>query len=323
MKRQSLIIALILGALALPQIGSAQTNVLKAYNDFKTNHSTYIVNITNENGQRSTYETLSFKLPKEQSALLSKLQQAFDKDKPSAYELLQQKASVNPDEKVKFRYKKGFMVYENQKTGKTVQVTTQTKRVTTDDELKNSVRFGNDIYKNYIVLLTRDKADSLYRRAVALEWMEKGGLLVGKLYNIYSRDPRTVKKENRNIITTFNADGSIKRYNSDTNTTHTYQHSGVTADDYKLASANNSTEFLSKFGNLRAAYIDSNVEIKELSYRTSLANQILLLCKNSGSVLSSDERQICIKAIEEMRGKSLDDSYITSLLSLAAKNLEK
>lgn len=323
MKRQSLIIALAVCAWTLPQMASAQTNVLKAFSNFKAKNSTHITSIVNEDGLHSTYEAFGFALPKDKADLLTELQQAFDQDKPSAYSLLQQKASVNPGDDVKFKIKKGRLVYKNENTGKTMQVKTRSKRVATGDDLSNSVTFGNDISKNYMVMWTRDKADSLYRRVVALEWCESDNIVTGNIYNIYSRDPRLVKQEDKHIVTTINPDGSIVRYNSETNTTRTYQRPAVTADDYKLASAQNSTEFLSKFGNLRAAYIDAYLEMKELSYRTSLANQILLLCKNCASVLSSDERQVCTKAIEEMRTKSLGDNYIISLLNLAAKNLEK
>lgn len=322
MRRQLFTLALTALAAALPQLATAQTNVLKAYNDFRTKHAAYITNIINEDGQQSTYEAFGFMLPKDKASLLKNLRQAFDQDKPSAYSLMQQSASVPTGEGVKLRIKKGRMVYENKKTHKTVQVNTQSKKIATGDDLKRTVTFGDSPYKNYTVLWTRDKADSLYRRVVALEWWETDGKLAGCLYNIYSRDPQKVKKESKRIVTTINPDGSIERYDSGTNTTRTYMRSELTADDYRLASASNATEFLSKFGNLRAAYLDAVREQMELTYRTSLTNRIVSLCQNSASVLSADERLVCTKAVEDMIAKTVDDSYLISLLQLAKKALK-
>lgn len=322
MRRHIFTLALTAMATLLPQMASAQTHVLKFYDDFKTRHAAYVTSIVNDDGQQSTYEAIGFTLPKDKANLLKSLCQAFDQDKPGAYSLMQQKASVPTGQDVKFRYKKGRMVYENKKTHKIVQVTTRKKRIATGDDLKKSVTLGDSPYKNYTVLWTRDKADSLYRRVVALEWWENDGQLAGCLYNIYSRDPQRVKQAEKHVVTTINPDGSIEKYDSSTNTTRTYLRTEPTADDYKLATANNSTEFLAKFGNLRAAYLDAVREQTELTYRTSLANRLVSLCQRSASVLSSDERQVCRDALEDMISKTVEDHYLTSLLQLAQKELK-
>ena len=87
---------------------------------------------------------------------------------------------------------------------------------------------------------------------------------------------------------------------------------------------NSGTEFMQRFGNLRAAYLESirGGGVTETALNTGLINKVFELCKNYGSMLTKEEKRVCLDAIEGMKRESVDE-YLVSLLDLAKDCLKK
>ena len=82
-------------------------------------------------------------------------------------------------------------------------------------------------------------------------------------------------------------------------------------------------DVIQQFGNLRAAYLSNIKEgnIDNTTLLTGLANSILDLCKNKGSQMSADEKEVCITGLKDMQQQT-PDKYIKGLFGVAINVLK-
>lgn len=310
----------------------AQENMLKAISDFKAKHLIFhTVEQNGENEGKKWYANMAeFVMPKKKEKLLLPLITAYDLDLPEAY------ASMKTIAKSAVDYYKNS--YDD------------THIIAYDDNNMQMLNLGGKAGYSYLMLCVRDKQDSLMRHAITIEWYREGRKIKGAIYDIYGRGPRKKKlktdRKYRTIVypngsttvvkdgkvrindgsvqhtsTSLMPDGTVIRDRGDGNSqviksdgTISY---GTQADD----SVKTGEDFMLKFGNLRAAYLDGVREHKELTLQTAVANKIMTLCKKNGHILSKAEKDVCCKTIDDLRTNT-DDQYIADLLQIARKELE-
>ncbi len=90
-----------------------------------------------------------------------------------------------------------------------------------------------------------------------------------------------------------------------------------------------SAEFLTQFNNFRAAFKNAKEQYHwslqsqlRRNLQTGIANKIIKLCKDHGSLLNAEEKKFCATALSKMK-KDTDDDYLQSLLDLTARSLSK
>lgn len=91
----------------------------------------------------------------------------------------------------------------------------------------------------------------------------------------------------------------------------------------------NSAEFLTQLNNLRAAFKNAKDQYRwgfqsqlRRNLQMGIANKIIKLCKNHGSLLNAEERKFCANALTKMK-KDTDDDYLHSLLDLTARSMSR
>lgn len=83
-----------------------------------------------------------------------------------------------------------------------------------------------------------------------------------------------------------------------------------------------STSVLSRFGNMRAAYLEAVTEQEDTDVLTALANSIVSLMRTKGTKLSTDEKNLCREGLKEMKQRTAD-TFIKGLFDIAIKELGK
>lgn len=185
MKRISTILTLAMAA-CLPAAVNAQKNVDRAMKNFESNVEKNgiwrVNNSTDASDSQAYYVETSFSLPKKSSSKIEAIKSAIYEDKDDAYHVFIRKAGH--DDKY------------------------ATLRVNFGDDGTKTAYFGANSDHNYMVLLFRDRTDSLHRYCYALEWYEEGNKLKGSLHRIYGKDPEKfggsgVKKKSKKRTVTL------------------------------------------------------------------------------------------------------------------------
>lgn len=83
-----------------------------------------------------------------------------------------------------------------------------------------------------------------------------------------------------------------------------------------------STSVLSRFGNMRAAYLKAVTEQEDTDVLTALANSIVSLVRTKGDKLSADEKNLCREGLKEMKQRTTD-TFIKGLFDIGVKELGK
>ncbi len=336
----------------------AQENVDKEMDEFISHEPLkYLSRTTIQyNGVNDFYGEYEFSLPKKEKKEFETLKEAFYKDMPDAYEIMDKKAGNKQKKNITIGYGKNL--------NKNLHIGWPTNG--TDD--------------NILFLFFNDKDNDINRTVYGMVWQEKGKKTTGKLYKIKSPNPKKWKKgtntvtspqvkverstthiikgdgskieagPNGTIITT--KDGKVITPGTTVTTTTTTSNNGkvqsiVTLDGGTIKvyddgrvgvtdnkgnesivssafSASSSNEYatdpIQKFSNMRAAYLENIREgnIGNTSMLTGLANSILDFCKKNGKDMNQSEKSLCIKGLSEMQDKTPDD-YIKGIFTLAIK----
>lgn len=215
------------------------------------------------------------------SGRLENLRKAFYANRASAYNVMIKKAGVRLDKNDKVGY---------------------------GAESENTVTFGSYVDRNYILIYVRDATYPSWRTCYALVWYERPGeprTVDGSLHVIYSPDP--AMKEDDDVFSDLSK--SIDDYKS---AVQGAENGGlVTTPD----------AFMQRFGTLRSLFLDAVRNHGETSYKTSIVNKIVSLCKNSGKLLLESERNVCMTGLRNMMNVC-DDEYLSGLLAIAHKSLK-
>lgn len=274
----------------MPSVTRAQENLIKAMDNFiaDKNVSEYITtNIFSEN-PRGTKESQSycyshwFEMPVNFQKKIEPLRNAFYKDMDCAYNVMVKSAGSNSKEQMNIAY---------------------------GDKLDKEVLFGSHSSHNYMVMLVRDKQDSLKRYCYAVTWYidhEKNSFC-GSLFKIYSKDP----KQQRRNATLYN----LGKYLDLENLTIGNDDNQSTARN-DLDSIRTDIDFLQAFGNLSVAY-RKNTPYQYSGGETlliGLANKMLEICRKHKALLSKNEKELCIDRLKELQSWT-SHKYLKGLLS--------
>lgn len=212
---------------------------------------------------------------------------------------------------------------------------------------EKTVRFGTHKERNYTLLLSRDSDNPEWRTFYGLVWYddkENDDNYRGSLDIIYSPDPkkRELKKLGGNIDwddfnkTMEQLDQSLKSLDLPREGQEITIISPDSLPDGMESAAGNgkrvyvydlnrkvrsADEFLSRFGTLRSLYLDTQADKRSASYKTSIINKIVSLCKNKASLLSADEKEVCAYGIREMQ-KHTYNEYDKRMLNIALKAMK-
>jgi len=303
------IMVTLLAALLLPLGAAAQVNLEKAWKGLENVSFSQLSAVekdkghADENGKIWTYDACKFVIDKESNEFKA-LKDAFQKDHDEAYSAFVKVAGIEVDanEQISVVYGKNN---------------------------SRSINYGSFKNRNYNILFFRDPTDERYRTCYALVWYDAGekGKVECIMRRYYGIDPQSSGVMSNSTLT-VREDGTIIKYDGNTRNSVIVKPNGNNNEDIVV---NNAGEFLVAFNNLRADYMKiailiqrANSDCKALFLTSAMpsVNKILLLCKNSGSLLNSDERTTVIASLERMKG-GIDDSGIADMLTLAAKYLEK
>lgn len=162
-----------LAVMAMMSAGaSAQGNVAKTIEAFGADiEKNCIKSATVMDGKTKAYSKIyEFSMPKKQGKNLEPLKNALYRDMPAAYNVF---------------------VKDADDTSKSSYV------VAYGDDLQYTLHLGWPYCKsgrNYIFMCVADKTDSLYRYVYGMEWQKEGKKIEGKVYELYSKNPKKVKK---------------------------------------------------------------------------------------------------------------------------------
>lgn len=379
MKRLFYIVALA-SIVMLPLGASAQEHVNKAIDAFGTAvEKNGIKSSTVDKGNTKAYAKIyEFSLPKKQEKNLEPLKNAFYQDMSAAYDVFVKKET---------------------------DAAKSNRLIAYGDHLEKLMHLGWPYCKwgrNYLTMCVDDTADSLYRYVYGLEWQKRGKNIEGKVYKLYSMNPKKMSAKQKRSAQ--NLDGVLKNLEdlSDkldsiddddddddsfdlgdlsvlsglgdlgklakafggkivdgTDTIETKEgktilksnrqriviekDGSMTIDDgegnvMKIGADGNvkgmqqsaskplvgsNTDPIQQFGNLRAAYLNNlRDNIDNTNLLTGLANSILDLCKQKGSVMTMDERALCIDGMKELQERT-PDKYIKGIFNVATNSLKK
>mgnify|MGYP006382180257 FL=1 len=151
-----------------------------------------------------------------------------------------------------------------------------------------------------------------------------GGKIVDGTDTIETKEGKTILKSNRQRIviekdgsmTIDDGEGNVMKIGADGNV------KGMQQSASKPLVGSNSDP-IQQFGNLRAAYLNNlRDNIDNTNLLTGLANSILDLCKQKGSVMTMDERALCIDGMKELQERT-PDKYIKGIFNVAINSLKK
>lgn len=293
---------------------SAQRRIDKAINEFLLDKksSEYVISNTKEqefvtaDGKNTLYNEIGFRIKHSDADILEKLRKAFLSESANAYNMMMRNANSGSNEQMKIAY---------------------------GADLSKTFTFGTRSDRNYIVLNIKEPGDSTWRWCYALVWYEskdrisrsKDTYISGSISIIYSRDPKVKRStsENVSVRTTILPDGTVVTYNSDNDTkTVVYKNSNVVGNgSTEYSDVDSPSRFRVIFGNLRSLFLDAKREKSGLAMQTTIANRMLDLCKNKGSLLSKDERSLCRTTLIDM-SQGLNDKYVIGILKMAADALK-
>ncbi len=306
-----------LAMMAVTLSATAQERIDKAIDDFLNSNkgSVYIISrskeeeLVPEDNKKALYSSTEFRIERSDMDKLEKLRNAFVTESSNAYKVMMKDAFSGNDSEMAIAY---------------------------GAKLDKTVRYGTHANRNYIVLNVRrmkNLTDNNWRWSYGLVWYDgqekseksKEQYIRGSITVIYSLDPASHNTENRTTghHTTILPDGTVVTYNDTDNTkTVVYKNGNVVNDgDSEYDKVQNSSDFLVLFGNLRSVYLSAYKEQAGLAIKSTVANRMLDLCKNKGTLLSKDEKSLCCNILTDMsRGEN--DEYVRGILKMAADALK-
>lgn len=160
-------------AALLPLAAAAQKNIANAIKVFGAGEGKYGVwSQSNEKSPKGAYSTVyQFRLPKKEEKKLDFLEKAFYQDASEAYDVFVKKA------------------YDTSKSNRLIVY---------GANLEKSMSLGWPTYKsgrNYLFMFFASKEKPDYRYVYGLEWHEKGKNVEGTVVEIFSLDPKKVKRD--------------------------------------------------------------------------------------------------------------------------------
>lgn len=160
-------------AALLPLAAAAQKNIANAIKVFGAGEGKYGVwSQSNEKSPKGAYSTVyQFRLPKKEEKKLDFLKKAFYQDASEAYDVFVKKA------------------YDTSKSNRLIVY---------GANLEKSMSLGWPTYKsgrNYLFMFFASKEKPDYRYVYGLEWHEKGKNVEGTVVEIFSLDPKKVKRD--------------------------------------------------------------------------------------------------------------------------------
>lgn len=186
MKRLFDIVALA-SIVMLPLGASAQEHVNMAIDAFGTAvEKNGIKSSTVDKGNTKAYAKIyEFSLPKKQEKNLEPLKKAFYQDMSAAYDVFVKKET---------------------------DAAKSNRLIAYGDHLEKLMHLGWPYCKwgrNYLTMCVDDTADSLYRYVYGLEWQKRGKNIEGKVYKLYSMNPKKMSAKQKRSAQ--NLDGEIGR----------------------------------------------------------------------------------------------------------------
>lgn len=276
------IILAALACIAMPVALNAQENLKKAMDDFITDKDIceYLTTDMFSENKKGTNESLTywysyeFDMPKSMQKKIDQLRNAFHKDTDVAYKVMVKSAGSNNSNTLNIAY---------------------------GDDLEKNVQFGGHSSRNYMVMLVRDEQDSLKRYCYGVVWYtdKNEERLKGSLHKIYGKDP--TKQQNNYKVYTMDSYGNLD--NDDTKKIIIKSEKDSIASDI---------DFMQVFGNLCAAYRNNVRYARFKEYNTlliGLANRMLRICRDHSSLLSKNEKDICIEELKEIQ-KDTGQDYV-------------
>lgn len=290
--------------LLMTQTAGAQKNIAREFGVFaEATGSVAIlssnVNLDRDMGKNATYLYNEFNVDKDDPQW-KQLKKAFDTDAKEAYNVFKKNKGTTDRATSIIRYGS----YQKGNT--------------------NTITFGSHLDHNYRVLLFRDPADSYWRTCYALVWYESrddSKKLHGYMYRIYSRDPQMVGKEKQPTTISMLNDGSMIQYDKDTGLSTVVQSGNAAGENGSIKS---SIDFLSRFNILRSMYmekIEQSDNAANLTYCTSVVNNLLSLCKQHAALLDANEKMACRNILSSMQ-QACTDIGRREMISLAKSYLK-
>lgn len=286
--------AVLLAVAMMPVTATAQSNLIKAFDDFTGDKQLkeYIkVTAQTEKDNKSNtttsfYYSYKFEMPLSKRKCIEPVCEAFNKDTGEAYKTHIKNAGIDSKPFVTIAYGKN---------------------------LDRNMSYGGFIDRNYMVMFVRDGKDSLKRYAYAIVWYTDTvkNKFCGMLEKYYGPDP-AMKGHTGKWNVRYYGKGNII----------------VDANDKNIIIPNDKikkdTDFLLRFGNLRATYKKNAKQrgVDEVMLNTALISKIVELCDNYGHLLPDSTKEVCIESIRELQSLTTD-KYLKGFLEEAITKLKK
>ena len=217
-------------------------------------------------------------------------------------------------------------------TKKAGSASNETNRVGYGNNNSTTYEFGTHKDRNYNLQYFRDRKDSTMRYVYALVWYPgKNDMVLGSVYEFYSKDPQTYKKPSANTQPFSYTKPSIQDLDSLFLQRKNFKFNMNLAGSYYFDETppKDAAEFMMQLNTLRAAfknagdlYSNFGNQVTRRTLQTGIANKIVKLCKGYGKLLNADEKKFCATSLNKMK-KDTDDEYLQSLLELTANSLRK
>lgn len=197
-----------------------------------------------------------------------------------------------------------------------------------------SISLGSYKSHNYYGLCYKDSSDTLRRHAYCFVWYKEGTDYHCYYYHIYGVMPAKYDEYRngdftnlklRPLRTSTYADGNMivtQTYDSDGNLVRT-----DTAPQTSTAKeVKSDIDFMLQFGNLRAAFLEAIKDANAKVLQTGIVVKITRLCKESGRLLSDNEKRTCRNSLSEMSTdlqNANPDSFLEGMIKEARDVLSK
>lgn len=192
--------------------------------------------------------------------------------------------------------------------------------------VEKSFSFGTHMDRNYNVQLHYAGNDSTKRYAYALVWYSQSDTIKGGLYQIYGPVPSKKKDKWETLLGLDNLGKSLTKIvvPGVSNAVTTMNSSVLPVEVEPKTGA----DLLMQLNNLRTISegVWRNYDTdKTLMVTASIINRVLKLCRDHGSLLNADEREVCRSLLTKWKKefRDSDDSLKRDMLDLAVKYLGK
>lgn len=333
--------AALLAVAMMPVTATAQSNLIKAFDDFTGDKklkeyikvNAYTEKDDKDNTMASYYYSYKFEMPLSKRKCIEPVCEAFNKDTGEAYKTHIKNAGIDSEPFVTIAYGK---------------------------DLDRNMSYGKFINRNYMVMFVKDGKDSLKRYAYTIVWYTDTvkNKFCGMLEKYYGPDPAALRSRNtghtgnnfslseysvykpylpKNTLKQLKrilGNGNGHKFDSQLEENIKWMEKLVDEGyipkingNYTLTyndSIKTDTDFLLRFGNLRAAYKINMREggVDDTMLNTGLVNKIVELCDNYGHVLSDSTKKMCIDSIKELQDITPDE-YLDGFLGEAIKKLKR